>query len=81
MLAGLLAPTSGRVLLAGADLARDVPSDRQALAYLPEQAALYDEMTVTGYLRFVARVWGQRRGAVRAAVDGAIDDVDIGELR
>jgi ABC-2 type transport system ATP-binding protein len=81
MLAGLLAPSSGRVLLAGADLARDVPSDRRTLAYLPEQAALYDEMTVSGYLRFIGRVWGLRRGALRAAVDGVLDELEIADVR
>jgi ABC-2 type transport system ATP-binding protein len=81
MLAGLLAPTSGRVLLAGNDLARDVTSDRRTLAYLPEQAALYDEMTVTGYLRFVARVWGRRRGELRTAVDTELDDLEIADVR
>ena len=81
MLAGLLAPTSGRVLLAGNDLARDVASNRRPLAYLPEQAALYDEMSVTGYLRFVARVWGMRRGALRDAVDTALADLEIADVR
>ena len=81
MLAGLLAPTSGRALLAGADLAHDVAADRRILAYLPEQAALYDEMTVSGYLRFIGRVWGLHRSALRDAVDRTLDDVEIADVR
>src|SRR4051794_7405553 len=81
MLAGLLAPTQGRVLLAGADLGRDVAADRRPLAYLPEQAALYEEMTVTGYLRFIGRVWGAPRGALRNSVESVLDELEIGDVR
>ena len=81
MLAGLLAPTDGRVTLHGRDLARDVAAPRRVLAYLPEQAALYEEMTVTGYLRFMARVWGARRSTIGAAVDRVLDDVEIGDVQ
>jgi ABC-2 type transport system ATP-binding protein len=81
MLAGLLAPTTGRVLLAGDDLARDVPKSRRVLAYLPEQAALYEEMTVAGYLRFIGRVWGLRRQALGAAVDTVLHELEIGDVR
>ncbi len=46
MLAGVLAPDAGRILIHGADL-RDQPTQaKRAIGYLPEQPPLYREMTV-----------------------------------
>lgn len=57
MLAGLLAPSSGRVLVDGQDLAG--PSGHEARArigFLPERPPVYEEMTVRGYLAFAGRL-------------------------
>ena len=35
---------------------------KRRIGYLPETPPLYPEMTVRGYLRFVARIKGVRRG-------------------
>ncbi|MCU1483576.1 MAG: transporter related protein [Actinomycetia bacterium] len=80
MLAGLVRPTSGRVLLDGTDLATAAPDVRRPLAYLPEQVAPYEEMTVVAYLRYLVRVWGTRGAACREAVDRAMDEVGVDDV-
>jgi ABC-2 type transport system ATP-binding protein len=80
MLAGLLHPSHGRVLLDGRDLAGSDAGVRRPLAYLPEQVAPYEEMTVAGYLRYLVRLWGTRGAAARTAADRAMDEVGITDV-
>src|SRR5690242_4471816 len=52
ILAGFLGPTSGRVRIAGHDLAEEPMKARASLGYMPELSPLYPEMRVGEYLRF-----------------------------
>ena len=60
MLAGFVTPSAGTARICGQDVVdRPVAAKRQ-LGYLPEGAPTYPEMTVAGFLGFVARVRGFR---------------------
>jgi ABC-type sugar transport system ATPase subunit len=54
ILTGYLAPSSGRVEVAGHDVVTDSPAVRQAISYVPEDAPLYDHMRgpADGYLHW-----------------------------
>jgi ABC-2 type transport system ATP-binding protein len=80
MLAGLVRPSHGRVVLDGHDLATSDPGARRPLAYLPEQVAPYEEMTVVGYLRYLVRLWGTRGAECRAAADRAMEEVGVTDV-
>jgi ABC-type multidrug transport system ATPase subunit len=54
MIAGITEPDSGRVLVAGEDLAHRLPSTKRHLGYLPEELILYDRLTGKEYLHLVA---------------------------
>ena len=54
----VLAPTSGRVTVDGYDVGENPHEIRKRIGYLPDTPPLYDEMTVGGYLEFVARLRG-----------------------
>ena len=58
VLVGLIAPTSGRVLVDGRSLFDDPRSWRERVGYLPGELELYPNMTVTEYLRLFARLRG-----------------------
>jgi ABC-2 type transport system ATP-binding protein len=81
MLAGLLAPSRGHVRIAGADVAADPIAARRSLGYLPEQVAVYDDMTVEAYLRFMARLRGVRRRELGDRVDQAIVETGLADVR
>ena len=69
MIAGFTAATSGRVTVAGHDMAtRNVEAARR-IGYLPERPPLYDALDVTAYLRFVARAKGIPRAAIAAEME------------
>ena len=66
MLAGFITPTSGSASICGHDVVQDAIAAKAALGYLPEGAPHYAEMTVAGFLNFIADLRGLT-GAQRSA--------------
>jgi ABC-2 type transport system ATP-binding protein len=58
MMATYLPLTSGRIEIAGIDVARESLAARERLGYLPEHNALFESMRVDRFLAFIAQVRG-----------------------
>jgi ABC-2 type transport system ATP-binding protein len=58
MIAGLLKPTSGRVSIAGHDLAREAEAAKRALGFIPDRPFLYEKLTALEFLRFHGGLYG-----------------------
>ncbi len=69
MIAGFTAATSGRVTVAGYDMATENVEAARRIGYLPERPPLYDALGVSAYLRFVARAKGVARTAIPAELE------------
>lgn len=67
ILAGSLAPTSGRATIGGTDIQRDGLATRQRLGYLPEDNPLYSDMYVREALAFMAGLHGIANRKTRIA--------------
>jgi len=72
ILSGFLAATSGRAVVGGIDVTDNPVALRQQIGYLPEQVAYYDEMRVTEYLDYRARVKQIGRPAERRKRTAAV---------
>lgn len=81
MITGFLPPTAGRVRIAGADILEDPLDARRKFGYLPENAPVYPEMTVDGFLKFIAEIRGFRGRAAAGRVDGVMERCYLGEVR
>jgi ABC-2 type transport system ATP-binding protein len=68
MLAGFVTPDSGHAALCGHDVQLQGRAARRGLGFLPEGAPTYPDMSVGGFLRFVARVRGLGAPAVAHAM-------------
>lgn len=86
ILTGFMPPSSGQALIAGHDVVEDSLAARRATGYLPENTPLYTDMTVYGYLDFMARLRGVpdraeeiERVMARVSIDNRADDL-IGQL-
>ncbi len=79
MLAGFIAPTSGRASICGHDVEQDALAAKTCLGYLPEGAPAYGEMTVRRFLEFIADLRGLF-GARRARLGHVIDRLQLGEV-
>jgi len=69
MIAGFTTASSGRVRVAGFDMATQNEEAARKLGYMPEHPPVYDTLDVTQYLTFVARVKGVGRNEVRSEID------------
>ncbi len=56
-LAGILPPTSGRIAIAGHDLAAEPVAARRELAFVPDEPRLFENLTAMDHLRVVGRLW------------------------
>jgi len=71
MITGYLPPTSGTISVAGFNVADQPLEARRRIGYLPENAPIYSDMSVFGFLSFCAEM----RGLFGSAKKGAIDRV------
>ena len=75
MLTGFLAPTSGTASILGFDIQSDTLQAQQQIGYLPEGAPCYGDMTVRGFLEFIAEVRGYRGAEKKQRVQRAVEQV------
>ena len=78
-LTGIVLPTSGRIEIAGVDLAADPVRAKQALAFVPDEPHLFEYLTVVEHLRFVARLYGVADAAAR--IPPLLDEVELAVKR
>ena len=81
MLAGFMTPSAGTARICGHDVQRESLAARRCLGFLPEGAPTYPDMTVEGFLRFVASVRGYRGGEAADRVAHAIGLTTLGGVR
>jgi ABC-2 type transport system ATP-binding protein len=77
ILAGFLGATSGRVRIAGHDVAQEPIQARASLGYMPETSPLYPEMRVSEYLAFRAELKLVKRDRRKDAVARALHDARL----
>lgn len=83
MVVGLVRPDSGRVLLDGQDISR-MPMYRRARAgigYLPQEASVFRELSVSDNLRLVLQQKGLSRAQQDAKIDELLSELHIERLR
>ena len=76
ILTGYLPPSGGRASIAGLDVTKDPIGVRRHIGYLPETVPLYTEMSVRGYLDFMAKIKGLTSGR-KAEVDRVMEMVGV----
>ena len=81
ILTGYLPATSGTARIAGLDVHEHSLAVRQRIGYLPENPPLYPEMSVQGFLFFVARIKGVSAGDRKAKVTAAMERCNLTEKR
>jgi ABC-2 type transport system ATP-binding protein len=58
MIAGLLRPSSGRIVVAGHDLARDALAAKRVTGFIPDRPYLYEKLTAFEFLDLVGGLHG-----------------------
>ncbi len=81
ILAGYIPATTGTARIAGFDVHEKSLEVRQNIGYLPENPPLYPDMTVEGFLSFVASIKGITAGDRHSKVNSAIERCQLTEKR
>jgi len=81
IITGFLPSTDGTVTVAGYDSFEKPMEIRKRIGYLPEHPPVYADMTVAGYLKFVAKIKGVARSERKDAMDREITRCGLKEVR
>ena len=77
MLAGILRPSSGRILCDGVEIGTLGAAYREKLGYLPQEFGFYPEFTVQDYLEYMAAL----KGMPKRKIDELLEQVSLSEVR
>jgi ABC-2 type transport system ATP-binding protein len=81
ILTGYLPATEGKASVAGFDVFEQPNEVKKAIGYLPEVVPLYPEMTVAGFLGFVAEIKQIPAAKRRAALDRVLKSAALEDVK
>jgi len=81
MLTGLIAPDRGQVLLDGQEVRSDTDARKQKLGLVPQELALYEELSAQENLRFFGALYGLNGATLSRAIDAALELVKLADRR
>lgn len=81
ILSGYLPASQGTARVAGFEVHENLMAVRQRIGYLPESPPLYPEMTVQGFLNFVAQIKGVSAGDRSARIQSALEKTGLVDKR
>ena len=81
LVSGLSRPTSGRVSVLGHDLAVDPAAIRPRLGSVPQETALYEELSAEANLTFHADLFNYPRREVAGRITEVLELVQLGDRR
>jgi ABC-2 type transport system ATP-binding protein len=73
MITGYIPPSDGKISVGGFDVVENPIDAKRLIGYLPENAPLYADMSVAGFLGFCAELSGMQGKARKQAVNRAIE--------
>ncbi|MGW0806382.1 ATP-binding cassette domain-containing protein [Nonomuraea sp. NPDC002799] len=77
MIAGILARDGGEVTVAGRPHHTTSTQGKRQIGYVPQDLALYPDLTARENLRFFARMYGLRRAAARPRIAEVLESVGL----
>ena len=79
IICGLRKPAGGKVIVAGEDVTRALPGDRQ-IGYVPQDGALFPTMTVSEQIGFGLEVRREKKSQIREIVSRLAGELGIEHL-
>ena len=77
MIAGILQPTSGTVLVGGVDMLARPLEAKARIGFIPDRPFVYDKLTGGEFLRFAAALYGQDGPEVERRIDELLEIFDL----
>jgi ABC-2 type transport system ATP-binding protein len=78
MMAGVLKPTSGRIIINGMDLAQEPEKVKQCIGFIPDRPYLYEKLTGMEFMKFIAGLYGMdHASSLQGRIDGLLELFDL----
>ena len=77
MIAGILQPTGGSILVGGVDMLAQPQQAKARIGFIPDRPFVYDKLTGGEFLRFAAALYGQDGPAVERRIDELLEVFDL----
>jgi ABC-2 type transport system ATP-binding protein len=77
MIAGILQPTAGSVLISGVDMLARPLEAKARIGFIPDRPFVYDKLTGGEFLRFAAALYGQDGAGVERRIDELLGIFDL----
>ncbi len=81
MVAGVLEPTAGTIVIGGNDLRTHPVQAKSRIGYIPDRPYLYEKLSGSEFLRFVAGLWGKDEQASEDRADGLLEIFSLSEWK
>ena len=81
MLCGLLTPSAGDISVLGLQIPRDAEKLRLRIGYMTQKFSLYDDLSVSENMHFMARIYGMSRSGARDRVSQLLDRYALTSMR
>jgi ABC-2 type transport system ATP-binding protein len=81
MLAGVMPPDEGSVMVAGSDVIRDPEGAKHHLSYMPQRFGLYEDLTVDENIRFYADLFGVKKAEREQRATQLLNAAGMSEFR
>ncbi|MFA5908047.1 MAG: ABC transporter ATP-binding protein [Vicinamibacterales bacterium] len=78
MIAGLLKPDAGRILVNGHDLAREPEAAKASLGFIPDRPFIYDKLTAGEFLRFHGGLYGMDGSDTETRITEMLEIFELG---
>lgn len=78
MVASILQPSSGSIVIDGVDVVKDPELARKKISYLPEEAGAYKNLTGRNYLELMAGLYADSKSQTKTYLDRAIEITGLG---
>jgi ABC-2 type transport system ATP-binding protein len=78
-ISGLLQPTSGHATVAGHDVVKKGKAARKSLGVVPQELALYEDLSAIENLRYWGKAYGLRGSALEARVAEVLETIGLSD--
>ncbi len=78
MMAGVLKPSEGEIIIDGHSLAREPSAVKSVIGFIPDRPYVYEKLTGLEFLHFVAGLYGLEKGVtLERRIEGLLDLFDL----
>ncbi len=79
ILSGLSAPTSGEVIVAGYDVAKESEKLKKNIGYMSQKFSLYEDLTVKENIMLYGGIYGMKKSLIKSRLAGLLEKLDFGK--